>query len=74
MERIRAAGGSAAQTHGRLGQPAEEIVTLANETGAGLIVIGSRGLGGIQQLMGSVYAGVVRHAHCPVLVVRKEKR
>jgi nucleotide-binding universal stress UspA family protein len=36
-------------------------------------VMGSRGLGGIRRaLMGSVSDSVVRHAHCPVLVVREE--
>jgi len=40
----------------------------------GLIVMGSRGLGGVRRaLMGSVSDSVVRHAHCPVLVVRQEK-
>jgi nucleotide-binding universal stress UspA family protein len=39
----------------------------------GLVVVGSRGLGGIRRaLIGSVSDSVVRHAHCPVLVVRKE--
>jgi nucleotide-binding universal stress UspA family protein len=39
----------------------------------GLIVMGSRGLGGIRRaLMGSISDSVVRHAHCPVLVVREE--
>ncbi|MBA3952678.1 MAG: universal stress protein, partial [Rubrobacter sp.] len=39
--------------------------------GAGLIVIGSRGFGGMKRaLMGNVADSVVRHAHCPVLVVR----
>jgi hypothetical protein len=43
-----------------------EIVALAEEIGAGLIVMGSRGLGGIRRaLMGSVSDSVVRHAHCP---------
>jgi nucleotide-binding universal stress UspA family protein len=32
-------------------------------------------LGGIRRaLMGSVSDSVVRHAHCPVMVVRKEER
>ena len=44
------------------------------DIGAGLIVMGSRGLGGMRRaLMGSVSDSVVRHAHCPVLVVRPEK-
>jgi nucleotide-binding universal stress UspA family protein len=47
---------------------------VAEDIGAGLIVIGSRGLGGLRRaLMGSVSDSVVRHAHCPVLVVRLEK-
>ena len=66
------------QAYLRLGRPgerivtvAEQIVSLAEEIEAGLIVIGSRGLGGIRRaLMGSVSDSVVRHAHCPVMVVR----
>jgi hypothetical protein len=38
----------------------------------GHIVMGSKGRGGIRRaLMGSVSDAVVRHAHCPVLVVRE---
>src|SRR5215217_7287330 len=49
-----------------------EVVDLAEELGVGLVVVGSRGLGGIRRaLIGSVSDSVVRHAHCPVLVVRK---
>jgi nucleotide-binding universal stress UspA family protein len=51
---------------------------LAEELGVGLIVMGSRGLGGVRRaLMGSISDSVVRHAHCPVLVTRympKESR
>jgi nucleotide-binding universal stress UspA family protein len=81
VERIKAEGGNVTQSYLRLGRPdegivtvAEEIVSLAEEIGAGLIVVGSRGLSGIRRaLMGSVSDSIVRHAHCPVLVVRKEK-
>jgi len=56
-----------------MGNPAAEIVELAEELGVGLVVVGSRGLGGVRRaLMGSVSDSVVRHAHCPVLVVRIE--
>jgi len=73
VEEIEAAGSSVTQTHLRVGKPDEEIVALGEELGAGLIVVGSRGRGGIKRaLMGSVSDSVVRHAHCPVLVVRKE--
>jgi nucleotide-binding universal stress UspA family protein len=72
--RVKAAGGTVAGTHLRMGQVALEIVALAEELGADLIVMGSRGLGGVRRaLMGSVSDSVVRHAHCPVLVVRPEK-
>jgi nucleotide-binding universal stress UspA family protein len=73
VEQIEAAGTSVAQTHLEIGKPDEEIVGLGEELGAGLIVIGSRGRGALRRtLMGSVCDSVVRHAHCPVLVVRKE--
>jgi len=49
-----------------MGLPGEEIVSLAEEIGAGLIVMGSRGRGGMRRaLMGSVSNSVARHAHCP---------
>jgi nucleotide-binding universal stress UspA family protein len=81
VEQIEADGGKVAQAHLRLGRPgegpitvAELIVNLAEEISAGLIVVGSRGLGGIRRaLMGSVSDSVVRHAHCPVMVVRREE-
>jgi nucleotide-binding universal stress UspA family protein len=72
--RVKAAGGTVAGSHLRMGQVALEIVALAEELGADLIVMGGRGLGGVRRaLMGSVSDSVVRHAHCPVLVVRQEK-
>ena len=71
-EKVRAAGGTVTQAYLRTGKAAHEIVALAEEIGAGLIVMGSRGLGGIRRaLIGSVSDSVVRHAHCPVLVVRQ---
>ena len=73
-EKVREAGGTIAQAHLRMGEAATEIVNLAEELGAGLVVLGSRGLGGLRRaLIGSVSDSVVRHAHCPVLVVRKNK-
>jgi nucleotide-binding universal stress UspA family protein len=72
--RVKVVGGTVAGTHLRMGAVALEIVALAEELGVGLIVMGSRGLGGVRRaLMGSVSDSVVRHAHCPVLVVRPEK-
>jgi nucleotide-binding universal stress UspA family protein len=71
VQRVRSAGGTVAQTHQMMGEVEREIVHLAEDLSAGLIVMGSRGRGGMRRaLMGSVSDSVVRHAHCPVLVVR----
>lgn len=68
---VEEGGGTLAGTHLRRGDPDAEIVAVAEELGAGLIVMGSRGHGGIKRaLMGSVSDSVVRHAHCPVMVIR----
>jgi nucleotide-binding universal stress UspA family protein len=72
-EKVEAAGVRVAGSHLRMGRADEEIVAQAEKLGAGLIVVGSRGLGGIRRaLMGSVSGSVVRHAHGSVLVVRKD--
>jgi nucleotide-binding universal stress UspA family protein len=71
VEKMKAAGGTVTQAHLRLGRADEEVVVLAEELGVDLIVMGSRGSGGVKRaLLGSVSDSVVRHAHCPVLVVR----
>jgi len=70
---IESSGGKVAGSHLGVGRPDAEIVEEAEEIGAGLIVMGSRGYGPIRQaLIGSVSDSVVRHAHCPVLLVRGE--
>jgi nucleotide-binding universal stress UspA family protein len=70
--RIEEAGGTVKEAHLRLGRADEEIVDLAYDKGAGLIVMGSRGRGRMRRaLMGSVSESVVRHAHCAVTIVRE---
>jgi nucleotide-binding universal stress UspA family protein len=71
-KRIEESGVSVKETHLREGRAADEIVEVAEEIGAGLIVMGSRGQGRLRRaLLGSVSEAVVRHAHCPVTIVRK---
>jgi len=72
VRRIEESGGNVAIAHLKMDEERDEaIVHLAEDIGAGMIVIGSRGFGGMKRaLMGNVADSVVRHAHCPVLVVR----
>jgi nucleotide-binding universal stress UspA family protein len=59
--------------HGRLGSPAKEIVELAGEAEADMIVVGTHGRSGMGRLLlGSVAEKVVRFAPCPVLVARPQ--
>jgi nucleotide-binding universal stress UspA family protein len=72
VRRLEEAGGTVKEAHLRLGRADEEIVDVAQSIGAGMIVMGSRGHGRIRRaLMGSVSESVVRHAHCPVTIVRE---
>jgi nucleotide-binding universal stress UspA family protein len=77
---IEEAGGTVEDTHLEIGEPYpgvgeppdRAIVHLSEDKGAALIVIGSRGHGGVRRaVMGSVSDSVVRHALCPVLMVRR---
>jgi len=58
----------------QVGTPSEEIVKVAKEWSADLLVIGSHGRGGMQRaLLGSVAETVMRHAPCPLVVVRSKE-
>ena len=53
------------------GNPVEEILNIADEGNFDLIVIGIRGMSKIKKfLVGSVSDRVIKHALCPVLVVK----
>jgi nucleotide-binding universal stress UspA family protein len=54
------------------GSPAGQLVDASS--GASLLVVGSRGMGGFRGLLaGSVSTQVVHHAHCPVVVIKDEE-
>jgi nucleotide-binding universal stress UspA family protein len=53
------------------GDPAEQILRLAEKIGADLIVMGTHGRTGLRRLLtGSVATAVLRGARCPVLALR----
>src|SRR3712207_5781150 len=71
LERIEQAGGTVAEAHLREGRTIDEILDLSEELQVGLLIVGSRGLGGVRSiLLGSVSEGIVHHARRPVLVMR----
>jgi len=62
------------QTIVRAGNPATEIVELAKESQTDLIVLSTNGRSGLAHvILGSTAEKVVRHAPCPVLVVREKE-
>lgn len=71
VRKIEALGASVEKAHQRSGRPDREILDLADDLDADMIVVGSRGLGGVRRmLLGSVSDSVVEHALCTVMVVR----
>ena len=59
------------QVHPREGDPADAILDVAEERGAGLIVVGNKGMTGAKRfLLGSVPNKVSHHAPCSVLIIR----
>lgn len=70
VEAYLAQAGVESEFAGVVGQPAGEIVDVAADRKADLIVVGTRDAGFFERLLGgSVSQGVARHAHCDVLVV-----
>ncbi len=70
-----ARAGVPAETRVLTGIPSEDIVRVARELPADLIIMGTHGRAGMSHLLlGSVAEKVVRRAPCPVLTVRGEER
>lgn len=71
VERLRDRGATVHRVYLEVGSPVDEILDLAEETGADLSIVGSRGLGPMKRLaLGSVSEGIIHHAIRPVLVAR----
>ena len=58
------------QQHVRTGEPAKEIVAIAREEDADLIVLGSVGMRGAGRVLGSVPNSVSHRAPCDVVIVK----
>ena len=65
-------GGTVAGAYLMEGRTVEGIIAQAEEIEAGLVIVGSRGMGRLGRLaLGSVSMGLVHRSHCPVLIVRE---
>jgi nucleotide-binding universal stress UspA family protein len=61
--------GVEARYHPAPGPTAEAIVSVADQVGADLIVVGNKGMRGMRRVLGSVPNSVAHHANCSVLIV-----
>lgn len=71
VEKVSAEASVAIESMVVYGDPAEELIGVAEENDCDVIVIGSSGKGRVKRtLMGSVSTKVALHAHCSVYIVR----
>ena len=70
VRKIEEEGAKVTRAYLRIGEPDAEVVSLGEDIGVDMIVVGSRGMGRLRRPIGSVSSSIVTHAHCPVLVVR----
>jgi nucleotide-binding universal stress UspA family protein len=56
-------------THALPGDPAKALLSVAEEVGADLIVVGNKGMKGAKRVLGSVPNDIAHHAPCAVLIV-----
>ena len=61
--------GVTSETHIWGGNPAEALLTTADEQGAQMIVVGNRGMTGARRVLGSVPNDISHRAKCSVLIV-----
>lgn len=72
--RLLSGAGFTVQTVVRFGDPAQEIIDLAEDEAVDLVVMATHGRSGLGRLiMGSVAEAVLRRSHLPVMMVRPEQ-
>ncbi len=79
VKMVEAAGGNVTEAHLRMGRSAAEVISVATEVGADMVVVGSGGPRPVRRavaattrrpVLGRASDVIVRSAPCPVLVVR----
>ncbi|AAM31150.1 universal stress protein [Methanosarcina mazei] len=75
IERIGKAAGVEVECKVLKGNPADKIITFAEDNDMDMIIVGSLGKGGYERfVLGSVSEKIVRHSKIPVLVVREKHK
>lgn len=65
--------GATVTAHQLAGDPADALLSLCDDIGADLLVIGSRGMQGARRfLLGSVSSRCAHHANCSILIVHTD--
>ena len=71
VRQVEKMGGIVAGSYYREGDPTDEVLSLAEELGVGLIITGGRRLAKLKLFWSSSYPlKLFRYAKCPVLIVR----
>ena len=74
VRQVEKMGGIVAGSYYREGDPTDEVLSLAEEIGVGLIITGGRRLAKLRLFWASSYPmELFRRAECPVLIVRESK-
>jgi len=75
IEKIGKAAGAEVETRVLRGNPAEKIISFAEDNNIDMIIVGSLGKGRYERaVLGSVSEKIVKHAKVPVMVVRERHR
>jgi len=69
-EAARATSEVKVETHSERGAPADVVISVAEETGAEVIVVGSKGMQGARRIIGSVPNSIAHRAPCHVLIAK----
>lgn len=62
--------GTKVESHAKVGSPADVVISLAEEVGADLIVVGSKGMRGARRVIGSVPNRIAHRGPCHVLIAK----
>lgn len=75
IERIGKAAGAEVESRVLRGNPAEKIISFAEDNNIDMIIVGSLGKGRYERaVIGSVSDKIIRHAKVPVLIVRERHK